>query len=47
MRVKWETWGGQKFEGTVTEVEDDTVHVRLDDGTMKAVNPNGAIIIDN
>lgn len=46
MRVKWETWGGQKFEGIVIEVETDALHVRLDDGTMKAVEPSGVEVIN-
>jgi hypothetical protein len=46
MRVKWETWEGKKYEGEVIEVDSNILHVRLDDGTMKAVEDTGAIIIN-
>jgi hypothetical protein len=37
MRVKWETWGGDKYEGEVIEVDSNVLHVRLDNGQEKAV----------
>ena len=41
MNVEWKTWGGDKYEGIITEIEDDEVHVRCTDGKERAVNnPN-------
>lgn len=36
--VSWETWGGEKYEGIVTDVEDDCIHVKCTDGIERAVN---------
>ena len=44
MRVKWETWGNKKYEGEVIEVDNNVLHVKLDDGTMKAVEMGGVTI---
>jgi len=41
MRVKWENWKGEKFEGEVIEVDSNVLHVKLNDGTKKAVEMDG------
>lgn len=41
MRVKWENWEGERFEGEVKEVDCNVLHVKFDDGTMKAVEMDG------
>ena len=41
MKVKWETWKGDKFSGEVVEVDGNVLHVRTNDGDMKAVEANG------
>ena len=38
MRIKWETWGGKKYEGEVVEDDGDCYMVRLDGGTIKAIH---------
>jgi len=45
IRVKWETWGGKKYEGEVVELDSNVLHVRLDDGTMMAVEQDGVVIV--
>lgn len=45
MRVKWEQWNGKKFEGEVKEVDSNVLHVKLDDGAMKAVEMDGVEIV--
>lgn len=47
MRVKWETWSGGKYKGEVMEADSNVLHVKLDDGTMKAVESDGVIVIDD
>ena len=47
MRVKWETWGGEKYEGEVVELDSNVLHVRLDDGTMKAVEEDGVLLVNS
>jgi hypothetical protein len=36
-RVGWEQINGEKFEGTLTEIDNGTAIVKMDDGTKKAV----------
>lgn len=44
VRVKWETWGGDKYEGEVVEVDSNVLIVRLDGGEKKAVEMDGVKI---
>jgi hypothetical protein len=45
MRVKWENLKGEKFEGEVKEVDSNVLHVKLDNGTIKAVEMSGVEIV--
>jgi len=45
MRVKWETWGGSKFEGEIVDVDSNVLHIRLDNGEMKAVEASDVVIV--
>lgn len=46
MRVKWEQWDGKKFEGEVKEIDSNVLYVKLDDGTIKAVEMSGVEIVE-
>ena len=49
MFVEWETWGGNKYEGIIKELEGDTAHVLCTDGVTRATStqyggvPNGNV----
>jgi hypothetical protein len=38
MKVRWETIVGIKYEGEFIELDNGTAIVKLDDGTIKAVD---------
>jgi preprotein translocase subunit YajC len=46
MKVKWETWSGKKYEGEVIEVDSNVLHVKIEDGTMMAVESDGVILVE-
>jgi hypothetical protein len=37
MGVKWETFGGNKYEGVIIEVDCNVLHVKCTDGVTRAV----------
>ena len=36
--IKWETLSWKKYKGVITEVEDDTLHVKCEDGKIMAID---------
>jgi preprotein translocase subunit YajC len=47
VRVKWETWAGNKYEGEVIEVDSNVLHIKLDNGTEIAVESDGVIVVSD
>lgn len=45
--VSWETVGGDKYTGELIEMDNHTGIVRLEDGSIKAVNLESHNIIEN
>lgn len=45
MRVGWATYGGDKYSGTVIELDSNVLHVKCDDGEMRAVGIGGVYLL--